>query len=119
MVGTDPFTTHQNIVVDIRSGAFGFIGPFPFRGLQDMDFQSISSRDSVGMFENNPYNGWYWAWLDSSAFEYINLTGITQLRLRFQLDDDDDMSADYMQFFSGDYDGLAARPQLLVEYYTR
>ena len=117
VVGTDPFTTHQNIVVDIRSGAFGFIGPFPFRGLQDMDFQSISSRDAVGMFENNPYNGWYWAWLDSSAFEYINLTGITQLRLRFQLDDDDDMSADYLRFFSGDYDGLAARPQLLIEYY--
>ena len=37
-VGTDPFTTHQNIVVDIRSGAFGFIGPFPFRGLQDIGF---------------------------------------------------------------------------------
>lgn len=119
VVGTDPFTTHQNVVIDIRSGPFGFIGPFPFRGLQNMDFQSISNRDAVGMFSNNPYNGWYWAWLDSSAFEYINLTGITQLRLRFQLDDDDDMSADYMRFYSGDFDGLAARPQLLVEYYRR
>jgi hypothetical protein len=119
VVGTDPFSTHQNVVIDIRSGPFGFIGPFPFRGLQNMDFQSMSNRDAVGTFANNPYNGWYWAWLDSSAFEHINLTGITQLRLRFQLDDNDDMSADYMRFYSGDFDGLPARPQLLVEYYRR
>ena len=119
LVGTDPFTTHQNILVDIRSGAFGFIGPFQFRGLQDSDFQSPSSMDAVGMIQNNPLNGWYYTWLDSSAFEYINLTGITQIRLRFQLDDDDDMNPDYLRFYSGDYDRLPDRPQLTIEYYER
>ena len=91
LVGTNPFDTHQNIVVDIRSGAFGFIGPFPYRGLQVSDFESPSHMDAVGMIENNPFNGWYWAWLDSSSFDYINLNGITQIRLRFQLDDDDNL----------------------------
>ena len=119
LVGTDPFTTHQNILVDIRSGAFGFIGPFQFRGLQDVDFQSPSSMDAVGIIQNNPLNGWYYAWLDSSAFEYINLNGITQIRLRFQLDDDDDMAADYLRFYSGDYNRLPDRPQLAIEYYKR
>ena len=117
MVGTDPFTTHQNIVLDIRSGAFGFIGPFPFRGLQVSDFQSPSSQDAVGMIENNPFNGWYWAWLDGSSFQYINLNGITQIRLRFQLDDDNNLTNDYISFYSGDYEDLASRPRLVVEYY--
>jgi hypothetical protein len=118
LVGTDPFTTHGNILVDIRSGSFGFIGPFPYRGLQISDFQSPSHMDAVGMIENNPFNGWYWAWLDSSAFNYIKLNGITQIRLRFQIGDDDDLSGDYLRFYSGDYEDLALRPRLVIEYYT-
>ena len=118
MVGSDPFTTHGNILADIRSGAFGFIGPFPYRGLQISDFQSPAHMDAVATFENNPFNGWYWAWLDSSAFQYINLNGITQFRLRFQIGDDDNLQNDYMRFYSGDYEDLALRPRLVIEYYT-
>jgi hypothetical protein len=118
-VGDNPFSTHQNILADIRSGAFGFIGPFPYRGLQVSDFESPAHREAVGMIENNPFNGWYWAWLDSSAFEYIDLNGITQIRLRFQIDDDDDLANDYLRFFSGDHDQLADRPRLVIEYYVR
>jgi hypothetical protein len=117
LVGTDPFTTHQNILVDIRSGAFGFVGPFTYRGLQVSDFQSPADREAVGLIQNNPLNGWYYAWLDGSSFQYINLTGITQFRLRFQLDDDDDLVADYIRFYSGDVDRLPDRPQLVIEYY--
>jgi len=117
-VGSNPFDTHQNIVVDIRSGAFGFIGPFPYRGLQVSDFESPSHMDVAGTIVNTPYNGWYWAWLDSSAFKYINLDGITQIRLRFQLDDDNDLANDYLRFYSGDYEDLALRPRLVVEYYV-
>jgi hypothetical protein len=84
--------------------------------LQISDFESPSSKDGIGVIENNPLNGWYFAWLDSSAFEYINLTGITQIRLRFQLEDDDNLAADNIRFFSGNYDGLPERPQLVIEY---
>ncbi|MGB7875907.1 MAG: hypothetical protein WBL25_16110, partial [Anaerolineales bacterium] len=118
LAGTNPFTTHGNILVDIRSGAFGFIGPFRYRGLQISDFQSPSHMDGVAMIENNPFNGWYWAWLESSAFNYIKLNGITQIRLRFQIDDDDDLAGDYLRFYSGDYEGLALRPRLVIEYYV-
>ena len=119
LVGSDPFATHQNIAVDIRSGAFGFFGPFQYRGLQISDFESPSSRDSVGVIQNNPFNNWYWSYLDSSAFEYINRYGITQIRLRFQVDDDNDFSDDYLRFYSGDHNELAGRPRLLIEYYRR
>jgi hypothetical protein len=119
LVGSDLFVTHQNILVDIRSGSFGNLGPFPYRGLQTLDFQSASSRDAVGTILNNPFYGWYWTYLDSSAFQYINLYGITQFRLRFQLDDNDDRGNDYLRFFSGDAGNLADRPQLVIEYFLR
>jgi len=118
LVGNDPFTTHGSIQADIRSGAFGFIGPFPYRGLQISDFQSPSHMDAAGYIQNNPFNGWYWAWLNPSAFQYINRYGITQIRLEFQIDDDNDFSDDYLRFYSGDHDELAFRPRLVVEYYV-
>jgi hypothetical protein len=117
--GTDPFTTHQNILVDIHRGAFGFLGPFPYRGLQNSDFQSPSSLDSIGVIQNNPLDSWHWAWLDPASFQFIDLNGFTQFRLRFQVDDNDDMGIDQISFFSGNHGELANRPRLVVEYYVR
>jgi hypothetical protein len=119
VVGTDPFTTHGDILVDIHAGAFGFFGPFPFRGLQDSDFQSPSSMDSAGMLQNNPLGGWHWAWLDSASFQRIDLDGFTQIRLRFQIEDNDDLGIDQVRFYSGDYEDQADRPRLVVEYFVR
>jgi hypothetical protein len=117
-VGSYPFNTHKNILVDIRSVAFGFIGPYPYRGLQSMDFQSAASQDAVGVIQNNPFYDWYWVWLDSSSFRFINLYSTTQFRLRFEVDDNDDRGNDYLKFFSGDYRELSDRPQLVIEYYV-
>jgi hypothetical protein len=116
VAGTNPFATHGNISIDIRYGPFGSFGPFGIKALQVMDFQAPASRDAVGVIQNNQVGGWYWAMLDSSAFPYINLTGTTQLRLAFQLDDNDDLGADYLVFFSGDYIEQRDRPHLLIEY---
>ena len=69
------------------------------------------------MIQNNPYYGWYWTYLDSAAFPYINLYGITQFRLRFQLDDNNDRRIDYIRFYSGNTNNIADRPQLVIEYY--
>jgi hypothetical protein len=117
ITGTDPFVTHQNILVDIHHGAFGNLGPFPFRGLQNQDFQSASSLDAVGMIQNNPLDSWHWAWLDPASFPFIDLYGFTQFRLRFQIDDNDDLGIDQIRFYSGDFRELAFRPRLVVEYY--
>jgi hypothetical protein len=117
-VGIDPFTTHQNIAVDIRSGYFGLAGFFGIYGLDLTDFQSPASMDSVGVIRNNPVNGWYWSMLDNTAHPYINLTGVTQFRLGFQLDDNEDRGDDYLKFYSGNYRAQSDRPQLQVEYYV-
>ncbi len=118
MTGTNPFTTHGNILVDIRYGPFGFFGPFGIKALQALDFQADSSMGSAAVIPNNPVGGWYWTTLDNSSFKYINLTGITQMRLAFQLDTNDDFGNDTLSFFSGDYPEQRDRPHLLIEYYT-
>ncbi|MBL8103751.1 MAG: hypothetical protein JNM02_14555, partial [Anaerolineales bacterium] len=117
-VGTDPFTTHGNISVDIRYGPFGSFGLFGIKALQSLDFQAPASMYSVGQIQNNPVGGWYWAVLDDSAFSSINLIGVTQFRLAFQLDDNNDFGDDYLMFYSGDYADQKDRPHLLLEYYV-
>jgi phosphoribosylaminoimidazole (AIR) synthetase len=83
-----------------------------------MDFQSTASFGNAGIIQNNPVGGWYWAVLSPNAFVYINKTGNTQLRLAFQLDDNDDLGADFLTFFSGDVIEQSDRPHLLIDYYV-
>ena len=112
LVGTDPFTTHGNILVDIRKGAFG-----GSNALQLADFQAAASKNAAGTIKNTPSSGWYSVTFNSSAFPYINLTGVTQFRLRFQLGDNDDLGADYLKFNSGNYSNVLLRPLLVIQYY--
>lgn len=118
VAGTDPFTTHGNILVDICYGPYGNLGPFKLSALQPMDFQSPASLTSAALIQNNPVDGWYWAVLPPNAFVYINRTGNTQFRLAFQLDDNDDLGADFLTFYSGDAADQANRPHLLIDYYV-
>lgn len=118
VAGSDPFATHGNILVDLNYGPYGFFGPFRINALQSMDFQSTASFGNAGIIQNNPVGGWYWAVLSPNAFGYINKTGNTQLRLAFQLDDNDDLGADFLTFFSGDAIEQSDRPHLLIDYYV-
>lgn len=117
VVGTDPFTTHGNILIDVRYGPYGNLGPIGINALQLADFQAQPHLTTSGIIQNDAVGGWYWAALSSSAFPYINKIGVTQLRLAFQLDDNDDFGADYLTFFSGDALDQRDRPRLVVEYY--
>ncbi|MGE5251736.1 MAG: choice-of-anchor Q domain-containing protein, partial [Bacteroidota bacterium] len=113
LVGTDPFTTHQYILADMRSGFFSTL-----EALQTKDFSAASSRPSAFSILNTPVNGWYSAPLAPTRFMYINRSGLTQIRLRFRLDDDNDLSADYLKFYSGDIGVSSARPRLVITYYV-
>jgi hypothetical protein len=118
LAGTDPFSTHLNISIDIRKGPFGSLGPFGVSALQVKDFQAPADMAAAGTMINNPVGDNYWSLLNGTAGQLINLKGITQFRLMFELDDNDDMGNDYLAFFSGDYKVLSDRPQLQVEYYV-
>ena len=110
LVGTNPFKSHKGLCVDIRNPYFGAKPT-----LQTSDFQIKASKKLAGKFSNKAISGWYSADL-SSAFGYINLIGLTQFRLRFYKDDNNDFGADYFKFYSGNAPATS-RPQLIVEYY--
>jgi hypothetical protein len=112
VTGTDPFTTHQNVLVDISNGPFGA------SALEESDFQAPVSMNWAGTILNAPVDNWFSADLEKAALPYINETGSTQFRLKFQLDDNDDLGADTIKFYSGDTVTLDYRPVLQVEYYV-
>lgn len=117
VVGENPFATHGNIFVDMRYGPYGNFGPFGINSLQISDFQAQAHYPNAGVIQNNPVDGWYWALLDPNSFAFINKTGVTQLRLAFPLDDNDDLGPDYLTFFSGDTPEQTDRPHLQIQYH--
>ena len=118
VVGTDPFATHGPVSVDISKGLFLNINLTTYVPLPFQLFETSADMYSAGVIQNNPDAGWYWTLLDDKALPYINLIGITQVRLGFQLDDNDDLGDDYVEFYSGDNIPLNNRPYLLVDYYV-
>ena len=99
--------------VDMQEGAY-HDDPL----LEKLDFHAVGSRGNVGRFIKTPASGWYRAPLREVAYLLLNLTGHTQFRLRFALDDDDDQADDCLQFYTGDAAVAADRPELLVRYYV-
>lgn len=114
ITGTNPFTTHGNLVVDIRMPYFG-----TGASLVAADFQAAVSPGVAGVatFNPTPVSGWYTATISSAGFSQINLAGTTQFRLAFTLDDNDDLSVDTILFSSGNNGTAANRPQLIIQYY--
>ncbi|MGE5252271.1 MAG: hypothetical protein ACM3QS_18875, partial [Bacteroidota bacterium] len=113
VAGTNPFLTHGNIRVDVRRGAFATTA-----ALEIQDFQATANQNAAIVIKNNPVNGWYSNTMGAASFVYINKTGLTQFRLRFAKDDNDDMSADYLKFHSGNSLTAAYRPALIIQYYV-
>ncbi len=112
LVGTSPFKTHGPLLVDIRKPYFGSKA-----NLLISDFQAPAGKSAAAQFGITPTGKWYSASFPASYFPYINLAGTTQFRLRFTKDDNDDLGADYMKFYSGNA-GINTQPMLVIEYYV-
>jgi hypothetical protein len=110
--GTLPFGTHGKMIADICKGAFSG-NP----ALQLEDFNANDGKNSVLAFNHATENQWFSKALAAGNLGYINKIGITQFRLRFQLDDNDNLLSDFIKIYSGNAP-TASRPQLTVEYYV-
>jgi len=109
--GTLPFNTHGSLLADVRKGAFS-----NNTSLQVGDFKAVGSKAKVLIYTNNSVNGWYSQSFAAADFFYINPKGLTQFRLRFTKDDNNDFGADYLKIYSGNT--IAdVQPQLIIEYY--
>jgi hypothetical protein len=111
LVGTNPFGTHGGLLADIGTPFFDTAS-----NLQLGDFQALASDSAVATFGVVPISGWYSASVNSADYPYVNLTGTTQFRLRFATDDNNNLVADYVKFYSGNA-VFSMRPQLIVTYH--
>ncbi len=110
--GTSPFTTHGTCWADVQTS--GFSGSTT---LQTGDFQAAATAVQAASLSNAASNGaWSEGSLNASGLTAINKTGTTQLRVYFNLDDNDDGGNDYIGYYSGDNSTAANRPQLVVTY---
>ena len=113
VVGTNPFAMPGNLVMDIRKTYFG-ASP----ALARDDFAAAASLKAAGTVANTPVGAVYTGNLLPTAFPFVNRTGLTQLRLRFQLDDNNNHVADYLAFYSGNVTIAAFKPVLQIIYYV-
>ncbi len=116
---SNPVNLFQGLMVDLMKGTFGTAA------LELSDFQSkaLSSKyRSLGPYKPAAdASGWYTIALPIAASSYINKlatsSGLTQVRLRFQLDDNNDGVANYLSVYSANA-ALTSQPQLLIQYYV-
>lgn len=111
--GGNPVSIFQGFIADVKTGFFttSWI-------LENNDFQTVASK-SVGPTSPALINGWYNINLiNAKAFINTNsASGITQIRLRFKLDDNNNTIANYLSLYSGNAPA-ADRPQLVITCYV-
>lgn len=111
--GTNPFITHGALLADIRKPFFG-----NNIALELVDFAAAPNKLNAAAFNKVPVNNIYSSIFSNSVLRYINLTGTTQIRLHFNLDDNNDKGTDIIKFYSGNFATVSYRPQLVVQYYV-
>ena len=111
--GGNPVSIFKGLLADVKNGYFGTTYK-----LQTGDFQA-SANKTVGAFKPAVVAGWYSLDL-TGARGYVNKTGshsgLTQLRLRFKLDDNNNKVANLLSLYSGSV-SAPSRP-LAVTYYV-
>ncbi len=113
--GGNPVTAFQGFKVDIKKGFFG-----PAAALAVGDFQAQASK-MYGPFMPALVSGWYSLNLTSGKTCINKLAtngGLTQVRLYFNLDDNNNAIGNYLSLYSGNVSTASNCPQLIIEYYT-
>lgn len=115
--GGNPFTIFQGLRIDMRKGFFSTAA-----SLQNADFQASASKPGLGAFNPTPSGSVYTISLPSTAYPYVNKlstnAGLTQLRLRFTLDDNGNNAINTISFYSGNYSMSGSRPQLIITFHV-
>lgn len=113
IVGTDPFTTHYSFYVTTCKGFFGNSAQLE---LADFDVLPSQCARKIPQYYVNG-GGWYDIVLGNFERTHLNADGVTQFRMNFSRNHNNDASADYVLFYSGDAPTASYRPALVLEYY--
>lgn len=102
----------KGFMLDVKNGAFGL------PALESSDFQATASQSFSSPNPTLIHPCFYINLTQASA--YINKLpsnyGLTQIRLRFTLDDNNDHAINVMYLASSNYTDPPRRPQLIVTY---
>jgi len=113
LTGINPFTTHGSLLVDLKGGTGFSNSP----SVQTGDFQAAADATQVATLNAANANGDVSSGaLNATGRALINKTGRTQLRVYFSVDDNNNSSADYIGWFSGNDANPANRPTLEITY---
>jgi hypothetical protein len=107
-----PFASLGTCWVDVSTGGFG---GDPALVASDFTAAATASEAAV-LSEPPPSGGLATAELNAAGLAAIHLTGTTQLRIRFAIDDDNDNSSDDRAFWATEAVGASNRPKLTIEY---
>jgi hypothetical protein len=115
--GVRLFNAFNGLMIQIKSGFFHTAA-----SLQAEDFQAATDNTEGPFFSAPVVGNWYSMRLTNNAYPFINKlstfqSGLTQFRLYFLLDDNDNEIANYESFFSGNTRATANRPRLQIKYY--
>jgi hypothetical protein len=112
--GGNPVSMFQGFMFDVRNGFFGTAST-----LQTGDFQAAASQSYGPPSMLAPVGGWY-SFNLTAGKGYVNKlatnSGLTQIRLRFKLDDNNNAIANILSLYSGNTATAANRPQLVITY---
>jgi photosystem II stability/assembly factor-like uncharacterized protein len=107
--GGNPVKTFKGFMADVKKGFFDATS-----ALELADFQAEAGHEALGPLVVAPSSsGWYSLNL-TGAKKYIG--SLTQIRLRFKLDDNNNHVANYLMLYSGEM-VKTSRPRLVIEYY--
>jgi murein DD-endopeptidase MepM/ murein hydrolase activator NlpD len=112
VAGSNPFDTLGNILADMKQGAF-----LDNAALEAGDFEAPADHAAALTFVNTPVKGWYEQPLSTDDLAFIDQTATTQFRLRFEIDDNGNLIADYLKLHSGSAP-FPYRPRLVVSFTT-
>jgi thermitase len=110
VIGTSPFS-FGSLYVDMRNPAFGG------SALELADFNFAAKKVKSAIFNPNPVSGWFSARFNNGGNLYVNRTGVSQIRLYFSVDDNNNNIADFIRFYSGNA-AAGDRPKLVIQYYV-
>ena len=108
--GGNPLKMFNYFMADVMTGTFGA----PTLAAQDFQLSPTVSAGPLGALNRG---GWYYVDLKTSKTG-INPAGLTQIRLRYSLGDNDNGIENVFKFYSGNYATVKLRPQLSVWYFV-
>ncbi len=105
----NPLATLGDVYVDVQTGGFG-----ASQALEKSDFEATATAPQAAQLTVDGVSAF--GDLDATGIAAINDSGVTQMRVYFEIDDDDDSSQDQLGFYSGDSSNANQRPALEIEY---